>query len=123
MGGPAFGRLLRGFAQTQEGRGRTYGLASDLAAVPDDVHHLALCGKAADIKSDALSRFGVLSDVRIIAPSQPQEWLAARAQMPCIRVFCGEFSKSCPEDDVEGLTVVLGAQDYLPDWPRLAFLP
>ena len=24
---------------------------------------------------------------------------------------------------IEGLTVVLGAQDYLPDWPRLAFGP
>ena len=123
MGGPAFGRLLRGFAQTPEGRGRAYGLASDLTAVPDDVRHLALCGKASDIQSSALSRFGALSDLRVIAPSKPQEWLAARAQMPGIRVFCGEFSKSCPEDDVEGLTVVLGAQDYLPDWPRLAFLP
>ena len=123
MGGPAFGRILRGFAQTPEGRGRAYGLASDLTAVPDDVRHLALCGKAANIQSGALSRFGTLSDVRVIAPSKPQEWLAARAQMPGIRVFCGEFSASCPEDDVEGLTVVLGAQDYLPDWPRLAFLP
>ena len=123
MGGPAFGRRLRGFVQTTEGRGRTYGLASDLATVPDDVRHLALCGKAANIKADVLSRFKFLSDVRVIAPSKPQEWLAARAQMPCIRVFCGEFSESCPEDDVEGLTVVLGAQDYLPAWPRLAFAP
>ena len=123
MGGPAFGRNLRGFAQTPEGRGRAYGLASDLTAVPDDVRHLALCGKTANVKPDALSRFGTLSDLRVIAPSKPQEWLAVRAQMPGIRVFCGEFSKACPEDDVEGLTVVLGAQDYLPDWPRLAFLP
>ena len=123
MGGPAFGRLLRGFAQTPEGRGHVYGLADDLATVPGDVRHLALCGKAANIKSDALSRFGDLSDVRVIAPKKPQEWLAARARMPCIRVFCGEFSESCPEDDAEGLTVVLGAPDYLPDWPRLAFAP
>ena len=121
IGGPEFGRPLRGFAQTPEGHGRAYGLASDLATVPDDVHHLALCDQAANIKADALSRFGALSDVRVIAPKKPQEWLAARAQMPYIRVFCGEFAKSCPEDDVEGLTVVLGAQDYLPDWPRLAF--
>ena len=123
MDGPMFGRPLRGFAQTPKGRGRAYGLASDLATVPDDVRHLALCGKAANIKADALSRFGSLSDVRVIAPKKPQEWLAARAQMPCIRVFCGEFSESCPEEDVEGLTIVLGAQDYLPDWPRLAFSP
>ena len=123
MGGPAFGRILRGFAQTPEGRGHVYGLADELAAVPDDARHLALCGKAANIKADVLSRFKFLSDVRVIAPSKPQEWLAALAQMPCIRVFCGEFSESCPEDDVEGLTVVLGAQDYLPDWPRLAFAP
>ena len=123
MGGPAFGRLLRGFAQTPEGRERAYGLASDLSAVPDDVRHLALCGKTANVKPDALSRFGALSDVRVIAPSKPKEWLAARAQIAGIRVFCGEFSESCPEDDVEGLTVVLGAQDYLPDWPRLAFAP
>ena len=123
MGGPTFGRPLRGFVQTPDGRGRTYGLASDLAAVPDDVRHLALCGKAANIKADALSRFASLSDVRVIAPKKPLEWLAARAQMPCIRVFCGEFSESCPEEEVEGLTVVLGAADYLPDWPRLAFSP
>ena len=121
MGGPAFGRLLRGFAQTPEGRGPVYGLADDLATVPDDVRHLALCGKAANIKPDALSRFGALSDIRVIAPKKPQDWLAARAQMPCIRVFCGEFSESCPEDDVEGLNFVAGAADYIPDWPRLAF--
>ena len=123
IGGPAFGRLLRGFAQTPEGRGRAYGLASDLVAVPDDVRHLALCGKAANIKADALSRFGALSDVRVIAPNRPNDWLATRAHRPCIRVFCGEFAESCPEEDVEGLTVVPGAQDYLPDWPRLAFSP
>ena len=123
MGGPAFGRRLRGFAQTTEGRGHTYGLASDLAAVPDDVRHLALCGKAANIKADALSRFASLSDVRVIAPKKPLEWLAARAQRPCIRVFCGEFAAACPEDDGDGLTIVMGAADYLPDWPRLAFIP
>ncbi len=123
MGGPTFGRLLRGFTQTPEGRGRAYGLASNLAAIPDDVRHLALCGKAINIKSDELSRFCSLSDVRVIAPEKPQEWLAARAQMPCIRVFCGEFAAACPEEDVDGLTVIMGAADYLPDWPRLAFTP
>ena len=123
MGGPAFGRLLRGFAQTPEGRGRAYGLVDDLAAVPDDVRHLALCGQAAAAGIGALARFGSLADVRVIAPSRPQEWLAARTQMPCIRVFCGAFAANCPEEDVDGLTVVMGAADYLPDWPRLAFAP
>ena len=74
-----------------------------------------------NIKADALSRFGSLSDVRVIAPKKPQEWLAARAQMPCIRVFCGEFSRSCPAEDAEGMTVVTGAAEYIHEWPRLAF--
>lgn len=30
---------------------------------------------------------------------------------------------ACPPEDAEGLTVVTGAADYLPDWPRLAFGP
>ena len=123
MGGPAFGRRLRGFAQTPEGHGQTFGLVGDLAAVPDDVRRLALCGKSTDAGVGALARFDALDDVRVIAPRKPQEWLDARTRMPCIRVFCGEFAESCPEDDVEGLTVVLGAADYLPDWPRLAFAP
>ena len=126
MGGPAFGRLLRGFAQTSEGRGKTYGLVDDLAAVPDDVHHLVLCGRAADFDANALARFPTLTDVRVLAPSTREhtdKWLAARAKLPCIRVICGEFSEACPEEDVAGLSAVLGAQDYLPDWPRLAFGP
>ena len=121
MGGPAFGRHLRGFAQTPEGRRRAYGLASDLAAVPDGVCHLALCGKAANIGAEELSRFGSLSDVRVLAPSHPGDWLAARTRRPGIRVFCGEFAAACPEEDVDGLTIIMGAADYLPDWPRLAF--
>ena len=126
MGGPAFGRLMRGFAQTSEGRGKAYGLVDDLAAVPDDVHHLALCGRAADFDPDTLARFSSLTDVRVLAPStrkHTDKWLAARAKLPCIRVICGEFSEACPEEDVDGLTAVLGVQDYLPDWPRLAFAP
>ena len=126
LGGPAFGRLLRGFAQTPEGRGRTYGLVDGLAAVPDDARHLVLCGQAANLGADALARFTSLADVRVLAPATraaTDKWLAARAKMPCIRVFCGEFAPSCPEDDADGLTVVPGAADYLPDWPRLAFTP
>ena len=126
MGGPAFGRLLRGFAQTHEGCGKSYGLVDDLAAVPDDARHLVLCGRAADLGIDALERFTSLTDVRVLAPgtrTNTDKWLAARAKMPCIRVICGEFSEACPEEDVAGLSAVLGAQDYLPDWPRLAFGP
>ena len=123
LGGSAFGRLLRGFAQTPEGKGKAYAFVDDLAAVPDDVRHLVLCGQAANVRTDALARFTSLTDVRVLAPNQPNDWLAARAKMPYVRVFCGEFAPSCPEEDVEGLTIVPGAADYFPDWPRLAFTP
>ena len=123
LGGSAFGRLLRGFAQTPEGKGKAYAFVDDLAAVPDDVRHLVLCGQAANVRTDALARFTSLTDVRVLAPTRPNDWLAARAKMPYLRVFCGEFAPSCPEDDADGLTVVPGTADYLPDWPRLAFTP
>ena len=123
LGGPAFGRLLRGFAQTPEGKGKSYAFVDDLAAVPDDVRHLVLCGRAANVKTDALARFVALTDVRVLAPNRPNDWLAAHAKMPYLRVFCGEFAPSCPEEDVDGLIVVPGVADYLPDWPRLAFTP
>ena len=123
LGGPAFGRLLRSFAQTPEGQGKAYAFVDDLASVPDDVRHLVLCGQAANVKTDALAQFAALTDVRVLAPNRPNDWLAVRAKMPYVRVFCGEFALSCPEEDVDGLTVVSGAADYLPDWPRLAFTP
>lgn len=124
MGGCAFGRLLRGFAATPEGMGRAYGVARDIEAVPDDVRRLALCGRAADADAGALARFSLLADVRVLSPSHPGKWLAARANAPYdIRVFCGEFAPSCPEDDADGLTVVVGAAEFIPDWPRLAFAP
>ena len=121
MGGPAYGRNLRAFADTPDGRGRAYGLAGNLAAVPKDVRRLTLCGKAADGGPGSLACFASLADLRILSPSHPDEWLAARREKPFIRVFCGEFSPVCPPEDAEGLTVVPGAADYLPDWPRLAF--
>jgi hypothetical protein len=118
MGGPAFGRILRGFME--KSGGGAYGMAQSLAAVPDDVRHLALCGRAADIGAEGLARFSALDDVRLISPRHPKKWLAARAKTPCIRVFCGEFSRFFPEGDAEGLTVVGGAAEFIPDWPRLA---
>ncbi|MBO4447929.1 MAG: hypothetical protein J5807_00390, partial [Kiritimatiellae bacterium] len=118
MGGPAFGRILRGFMAKSEGC--AYGMAQSLAAVPDDVRHLALCGRAADVGAEGLARFSALDDVRLISPRHPKKWLAARAKTPCIRVFCGEFSRFFPEGDAEGLTVVGGAAEFIPDWPRLA---
>jgi len=121
MGERAHGRLLRMFANTREGHGISCGMVDDLAALPGDVRHLALCGKAADAGPSALAQFASLADVRVISPSSPREWLSARAKMPYIRVFCGEFSPSCPEEDAEGLTVVVGAAEYLPGWPRIAF--
>lgn len=121
MGGAAFGRVLRGFVQTPEGTGRSYGLVRDLSSVPADVRRLSLCGRAADAGPDALARFTALEDVRVISPNRPENWLAARGKRPYICVFCGEFAPSCPAEDVEGLTVVFGAADYLPNWPHLAF--
>ena len=121
MGGAAFGRVLRGFIKTPDGAGRAYGLVHDLSAVPSDVRRLSLCGRAADAGPDALARFTALEDVRVISPNRPEDWLASRGARPYIRVFCGEFSPNCPAEDAEGLTVVFGAADYLPNWPRLAF--
>ena len=118
MGGPSFGRILRGFATTSGGC--AYGMARTLAAVPDDVRHLALCGRAADVGVEELARFSALADVRLISPRHPEKWLAARAEAPHVRVFCGELSRFCPEKDAEGLTVVSGAAEFIPDWPRLA---
>ena len=120
MGGAVYGRVLRDFMQTGEGRGRAFGIASDLTAVPADARRLALCGRSADAGPGALTRFA-LEDVRVLSPSHPADWLAARGERPYIRVCCGEFAAACPEEDADGLTVVLGAADYLPNWPQLAF--
>ena len=121
MGGAAFGRVLRRFIQTPEGAGRAYCLVRDLSSVPADIRRLSLCGRAADTGPDALTRFTALEDVRVISPNRPEAWLAARGKRPYIRVFCGEFAPTCPAEDVEGLTIVFGAADYLPNWPHLAF--
>ena len=121
MGGAAFGRVLRGFIKTPDGDVCAYGLVHDLSAVPSAVRRLSLCGRAADAGPDLLARFTALEDVRVISPNRPEDWLAARGKRPYIRVFCGEFAPTCPAEDAEGLTVVFGAADYLPNWPRLAF--
>ena len=121
MGGAAYGRILRAYARTAEGNARTYCIARDLAAVPADARRIALCGRSADEGPGALARFTALADVRVLSPSRPADWLAARRAKPFVRVFCGEFAPSCPAEDAEGLTVVSGAADYLPNWPKLAF--
>ena len=121
MGGAAYGRLLRAFARTPEGERQAYCIARDLAAVPADARRLALCGRSADAGPGVLARFAALADVRVLSPNRPADWLAARGEKPFVRVFCGEFAPACPAEDAEGLTVVPGAADYLPDWPRLAF--
>ena len=121
MGGAAYGRILRAYARTAEGNARTYCIARDLAAVPADARRIALCGRSADEGPGALARFTALADVRVLSPSRPADWLAARREKPFVRVFCGEFAPSCPAEDAEGLTVVSGAADYLPNWPKLAF--
>ena len=82
---------------------------------------VVLCGRSADVGSDTLTRFPALADLRVLSPSRPKEWLAARREGKPVRVFCGELAASCPAEDVEGLTVLPGVADYLPDWPRLAF--
>ena len=123
MGGASYGRVLRAFAQTPEGEGQAYCLARDLAAVPTDAQRLVLCGRSADAGPGALARFTALADVRVLAPRRPADWLAARGERPFVRVFCGEFASACPAEDAEGLTVVPGAADYLPNWPQLAFGP
>ena len=121
MGGAAYGRILRAYARTAEGNARTYCIARDLAAVPADARRIALCGRSADEGPGALARFTALADVRVLSPSRPADWLAERREKPFVRVFCGEFAPSCPAEDAEGLTVVSGAADYLPNWPNLAF--
>jgi len=121
MGGAACGRTLRTFMKTPEGRGRAYGFAHDLAAVPSDVRLLAICGAAADAGPGVLSRFPSLADVRVLSPNRPGDWLAARGKQTSVSVFCGEFAQACPADDAEGLTVVPGVAEFLPSWPRLAF--
>lgn len=121
MGGAVYGRVLRDFMQAPEGCGRACGIADDVAAVPADVHRLALCGRSADAGPGVLARFTSLEGVRVLSPNRPADWLAARGERPYIRVYCGEFASSCPEEDVDGLTVVPGAADYLPNWPQLAF--
>jgi len=121
VGGAAYGRILRAYARTAEGNARTYCIARDLAAVPADARRIALCGRSADEGPGALARFTALADVHVLSPSRPADWLAERREKPFVRVFCGEFAPSCPAEDAEGLTVVSGAADYLPNWPNLAF--
>lgn len=123
MGGPCYGRALRAFAQTPAGKGRAFGIASELAAVPETVRRLALCGRSADGGHDMLKRFARLENVRILAPARPLDWLAWKPNTPKLQVICGDLSPNCPDEDVAGLKVVPGVGDYFPAWPYLAFAP
>ena len=124
MGGNTYGRALRKFAKSSAGAGRNFGVAAELRNVPPTARRLALCGRSADGGPASLAAFTELSEVRVLSPSKPLDWLVARAKAkPSIRVFCGDLSPNCPEDDQPGLTAVPGAGDYLPSWPELAFSP
>jgi len=119
MGGPTYGRALRDFLQTPEGKGQTIGIASQLDAVPKDVRHLILCGAGART-AEPLRAFPQVETVRVLSPKDPRKWLSLRKTVPDLHVFCGELSPNCPTDDLPGLKTIPGAGDYLPTWPRLA---
>lgn len=119
LGGPSFGRVLR--ANIKDLRDGPWGVADTLDAVPAHARRLAVCGKSAAGGVPSLGRFAHLADVRVLSPEKPQAWLAAKAGDVAPKVFCGEFSAACPDDDLPGVTVVPGARDYLPEWPRHAF--
>ena len=119
MGGPTYGRALRDYLQTPEGKGQTIGIAAQLDAVPKDVRHLILCGATARA-AEPLCAFPQIETVRVLAPKDPRKWLSLRETVPVIQVFCGELSPNCPTEDLPGLKTIPGAGDYLPIWPRLA---
>ena len=121
MGGQTYGRQMRAFLQTDEGKGRSIGIAAKLSAVPKDVRRLALCGASADGGAATLRPFGRLDEVRILSPANPLEWLTPCNTNPPLQVICGDLSPNCPATDVPGLKTVPGAGDFLPAWPRLAF--
>ena len=127
MGGHTYGRALRSFAQSPEGANRSFGIAYGLAAVPPSAKRLAICGKTADAALADISRLPPsLKELRILSPSKPLDWLAARTNHPAnasaaIHVICGELSPNCPAEDLSGLTTVPGAGDYIPSWPHFAF--
>ena len=119
--GIASGRALREFASSAGGSGLVFGLAESLDAVPDDAERIALCGRSAAVGPLGVSRFAALREVRVLSPADPSAWLAAKPDGVQVRVFCGDFSANCPEDDIPGLVVVPGAAEYMPAWPSLAF--
>ena len=130
MGGKSYGRALRSFMATTAGTGRSFGIAKTLAAVPNDVRHLALCGVSADAKNDSLKRFRRLEELRVLSPKNPSSWLTESNPKTStlnfqpsthIAVICGDLSSNCPPDDAPNLKIVPGAGDYLPTWPQLAF--
>ena len=123
MGGNTYGRALRAFAMSPEGSGRCFCVAADLSCVPRTVRRLALCGRSADGGPAILDQFRELDEVRVLSPSRPTAWLGSGdgRRRPAMRIICGDLSPHCPADDVQGLTAVPGAGEYLPGWPELAF--
>lgn len=118
MGGPAYGRALRQYAQLADGA--SCGIVSTLDEVPADVRRLVLCGRAADADVVRLSAFGSLGEVRVLSPAHPDRWLKARSDIP-IAVFCGEFDPHFPADGGHlRLTAVPGNGAYLTHWPAHA---
>ena len=120
MGGQTYGRALRAFLQTDEGKGWSIGIAAKLSAVPEDVRRLVLCGASADGEATSLRPFTRLEEVRVLSPADPLKWLTPCNTNPPIQVICGDLSPNCPTADVPGLKTVPGAGDFLPAWPQLA---
>ena len=117
MGGGAYGRALRLYAQ--QATNVTCGIVSELSAVPSDVRRLVLCGAAADVGVERLADFDRLEEIRVLSPKVPESWLNATSSVP-IRVFCGEFDVRCPSAEHLRLSVVGGNGAYLTRWPELA---
>ena len=121
MGGKTYGRALRAFLNTDDGKGRSIGIAIRLSAVPTDARRLVLCGDSANGGMASLLSFTRLEEVRVLSPTDPLKWLASCNTNPPIQVICGDLSPNCPTTDVPGLKTVPGAGDFLPAWPQLAF--
>ena len=121
MGGQTYGRQLRAFLQTDEGKGRSIGIAAKLSAVSKDVRRLALCGASADGGAASLRSFTWLDEVRGLSSANPLERVTPCNTNPTIQVICDDLSPNCPVADVPGLKTMPGAGDFLPAWPQLAF--
>ena len=114
------GRALREFIAASGDAERSVGVAASLQDVPETAVRLALCGRSAAAGPSALSRFQSLREARTLSPPNPEEWLSANVRGVAVRVYCGEFSPNCPDDERPGLTIVPGAAEHLPRWVEYA---